>query len=216
MGSFLRLSLLAFSSRLTEFQIVAPEHPFNESAIYAIERPSPRLMHYYALCCLMTGPLFPILIVPNFFKYHTLRYRFDAEGVSMRWGILFRREVILNYARIQDIHLTSNLIERWLGLARVQIQTASGNANAEMTVEGLHEFEMIRDFLYSKMRGLKESRGPAAASVTTPNASMEQAAPNGASLAEVTATLKEAAAELRALRSAVEQRNASERPSKDA
>ena len=58
----------------------------------------------------------------------------------MRWGILFRREITLTYARIQDIHLTSNLVERWLRLARIQIQTASASASAEMTLEGLHEF----------------------------------------------------------------------------
>ena len=109
------------------------------AAILAIERPHPKLMTYYFICCLLTGPFFLILILPNFFRYHTMRYRFDAEGISMRWGILFRREVILNYARIQDIHLVSNLLERWLGLARLQIQTASGSASAEMTLEGLLE-----------------------------------------------------------------------------
>ena len=71
----------------------------------------------------------------------------------MRVGILFRREVNLTYARIQDIHLRSNLIQRWLGLAVVQIQTASGSAGAELVIEGFKEFEAIRDFLYSRMRG---------------------------------------------------------------
>lgn len=126
--------------------------------IFQIERPNAKLMTYYFIICLFTGPLFPILILPNYFRYHTMRYRFDAEGISMRWGILFRREVVLNYARIQDIHLSSNIIERWLGLARIQIQTASGSSSAEMTIEGILEFEAIRDFLYSKMRGLREAK----------------------------------------------------------
>lgn len=124
--------------------------------LFQIERPDSKLMTYYFLTCLITGPLFPILILPAYFRYHTMRYRFDDEGISMRWGILFRREIILNYARIQDIHLSSNIVERWLGLARVQIQTASGSSSAEMTIEGLLEYEAIRDFLYSKMRGLKQ------------------------------------------------------------
>jgi putative membrane protein len=46
----------------------------------------------------------------------------------MRWGILFRREISLTYARIQDIQLSSNLVERWLGLAKIQLQTASGSS----------------------------------------------------------------------------------------
>src|ERR1051325_11502387 len=114
--------------------------------ICAIEKPDSKLMIYYALGCMVTGPFFVIFIWPAYFKYHTLRYRFDEEGISMRWGILFRREIILNYARIQDIHLRSNLLERWLGLARIQIQTASSSAGAEMTIEGLLEFNEVRDF----------------------------------------------------------------------
>jgi putative membrane protein len=43
--------------------------------------------------------------------------------------------VVLNYARIQDIHLRSNAMERWLGLARIEIQTASGSSNAGMTLQ---------------------------------------------------------------------------------
>jgi putative membrane protein len=82
-----------------------------------------------------------------------MRYRFDAEGVHMRWGLLFRREVNLTYTRIQDIHLRSGPFQRWLKIADVQVQTAAGSATAEMTIEGLLEFEAVRDFLYARMRG---------------------------------------------------------------
>ena len=77
------------------------------AAIHAIERPHPRLMTYYVLRSLALGPLFPFALVPLYFRYHTLRYRFDAEGISAQWGILFKREVYLTYKRIQDIHVNS-------------------------------------------------------------------------------------------------------------
>jgi putative membrane protein len=164
-------------------------------------------MQYYGLRCLLTGPLFPFTILPAFFKYHTLRYRFDAEGISMKWGILFRREVILNYARIQDIHLTSNLIERWLGLARVQIQTASGSASAEMTIEGLLEFEVVRDFLYSKMRGLKD-HGAGSARPVAPGSVSASAdfAREAGKTGDLAAILTEICGELRAIRVNLEQK----------
>ena len=166
-------------------------------AVHRIERPDPALMTYYTLVCLLTGPLFPILMIPNYFRYHTMRYRFDADGISMRWGILFRREIHLTYTRIQDIHLTSNLIERWLGLARIQVQTASGSSAAEMTIEGIKEYELVRDFIYSKMRGHAAAPGAPAA----PKAAVE------GDLAEVAATLREVTGELRALRLSLDQRN---------
>lgn len=122
--------------------------------IQAITRPDVRLWRYYVLSSLLLGPFFFIPLVPLYFRYHTMRYRFDDDGISMKWGILFRREINLTYARIQDIHLTSNFVERWFGLARIQIQTASGSSTAEMTIEGIPEFEPLRDYLYTRMRGI--------------------------------------------------------------
>jgi len=158
-------------------------------------------MKYYVLSSFIVGPLFFVPLVYFYFRYHTMRYSFDEEGISMRWGILFRREITLTYARIQDIHLTSNLVERWLRLARIQIQTASASATAEMTLEGLHEFEEVRDFLYSKMRGVRAGTHSAApvhaAALPRPVATAD---------AGLAAALHEVAAELRAVRIALERR----------
>jgi uncharacterized membrane protein YdbT with pleckstrin-like domain len=122
-------------------------------AIASIERPHAKLWTLYLLRALLTGPALVVLLPVLYFRYHTLRYRFDEQGVHMRWGILFRREVNLTYRRIQDIHLRSGLLQRWLGLADVLVQTAAGSATAEMTIEGLPQYEAIRDFLYQRMRG---------------------------------------------------------------
>jgi putative membrane protein len=126
--------------------------PFDAAAI---KRPDPLLLKYYMICAILTGPGFLIVALPLFFKYETLKYRFDADGVSMTWGILFRREIYLTYRRIQDIHVTRNIIQRWMGLATVAVQTASGTSGAEMSIEGVLAFDALRDFLYQKMRGAK-------------------------------------------------------------
>ena len=76
---------------------------------------------------------------------------------------------MLNYARIQDVHLRSNALERWLGLARIEIQTASGSSDAQMTLEGMTDHDAVRDFLYSRMRGAHEQpreESPLAATLT--------------------------------------------------
>src|SRR5262249_48816903 len=120
-----------------------------------IERPDSSLLKYYVITSLLTGPGFLVLFWPLFFKYETLKYRFEEDGMSMSWGILFRHEINLTYRRIQDIHLTRNILQRWLGLATVSIQTASGSASPEMNIEGILEAEQLRDYLYSKMRGAR-------------------------------------------------------------
>lgn len=108
----------------------------------------------------------------------------------MSWGILFRREINLTYRRIQDIHVTRNIIQRWLGLATVSIQTASGSASAEMEVEGILDFEGLRDFLYARMRGAKGE--------------VPAASPPAESDDEPTRILRAIAADLSAVRRAIE------------
>ena len=130
--------------------------PPDEAAIFALERPQPALWHLYLIRIVLSLPAFFITLPLLYFRYHTLRYRFDSEGIHMKVGILFRREVNVTYARIQDIHLSSGIIQRWLGLADVQIQTASGTSGAELTIEGFKEYEAIRDFLYARMRSSRE------------------------------------------------------------
>ena len=170
----------------------------HKDAIFAISRPDSKLMKYYVLAAMASGPAFPIVLTVLYFRYHTMRYEFTDEGVSMRWGILFRKEINLTFARIQDIHLVSNFVERWLGLARIAIQTASGSSSAEMTIEGVPGFEALRDFLYTRMRGAKGMAEPSQQGKTT-------AATNQVdSMAEVASTLREAVCELRELRRTID------------
>lgn len=143
---------------------LAPSPLFNPANI---SRPDPALMRYFFVVALLTGPGFPFVLLPLSFKYMTLRYRFDDEGVSMSWGLLFRREIHLRYRRIQDIHLTRGLIQRWMGLATVAIQTASGSAGPEMSIVGILAAGQLRDYLYAKMRGAGGETGPGTSSVAT-------------------------------------------------
>lgn len=183
---------------------MATQVEFDESAIFAITRPAPSLMTYYLLSSFVLGPFFFIPLIPLYFRYHTLRYRFDEEGISMRWGVLFRREVNLTYARVQDIHLRSNFVERWLDLARIEVQTASGSSGAEMTLEGLHEFEAIRDYLYTRMRGSHAQRSGL-------SRIHEKTEADGAAGDELAETLRAVTAELRALRETIAGREEDQR-----
>lgn len=162
---------------------------FDEAAILSITRPKAQLWTYYKLKSLAALFGFPVMLVLLHFRFQTMRYRFDNEGISMSWGIIFHHETVVNYARIQDIHLRSNVIERWLGLARVEVQTASAGSGAEMTLEGMQHPEQIRDFLYSKMRGAKD-----------PHKSETEAA------TPIAATLLQVAEELKAIRKLAEER----------
>jgi len=159
--------------------------------IASIERPRKELLTWYFFKALATVIAFPFTMLYFYFRYHTMRYRFDAEGIHMSWGILMRHEIMLNYSRIQDIQLHSNVIERWLGLTRIEVQTAAGASDSEMTLEGMPDPEGMRDFLYSRMRGSHVGAATAAA---------------GAEPLE--GVLTEVASELRSIRELLEARRA--------
>jgi putative membrane protein len=166
--------------------------PFDPASI---TRPEPALLTYYAITAAMTVVGFPFVILPLYFKYHTLRYRFDDKGIAMTYGILFRHEIYLTYRRIQDIHVTRDVIQRWLGLASVAVQTASGSSGAEMIIEGVREPEQLRDFLYRRMRGGHDDHPGAVA-------------PHEGGDEEVLTLLREIRDEIRRLGGASEQRGA--------
>ena len=160
--------------------------------IARLERPREELLTWYVLKALATTLVFPVTMLLFYFRYHTLRYRFDEDGIHMSWGILMRHEIMLNYSRIQDIQLHSNVIERWLGLTRIEVQTAAGASDSEMTLEGLPNPEAMRDFIYSRMRG---------AHTFAPS-------PANATPEPLQAVLLEIASELRSIREVLEARRA--------
>ena len=157
--------------------------------IFALTRPDDKLLWLYVIYSLFANVGFLFALVPLYFRFKTLRYRFDAEGVSVAHGILWRKETYLTYARIQDIHVSRNIFERWLGLGKVEIQTASGSTSAEEAIEGVKEYNEIRNFLYARMRGHQLTTGG------------ETAPPEAAPVDAVLAGIRD---ELRAIRELVE------------
>jgi putative membrane protein len=138
-----------------------------EQRVHAITRPEPALLWLYFLQSLAVLCASPLVMVPLYFRYHTLWYRFDASGVSMGYGILFRRELQLTYARMQDIHLSQNIFERWLGIGTVTVQTAGSGASGNLTIVGVTQYELIRDYLYARMRGVRDEPHDAAPAAST-------------------------------------------------
>lgn len=161
--------------------------------IFALKRPDDKLLWLYVIYSAFANLGFLFAFVPLYFRFRTLRYRFDAEGVSVAHGILWRKESYLTYARIQDIHVSRNIFERWLGLGKVEIQTASGSTSAQESIEGVKEYHEIRNFLYARMRGHKLKAGGGA------EAAQAEAGSADALLADIRD-------ELRAIRESVEAR----------
>jgi uncharacterized protein len=122
----------------------------------SITRPSPKLMTYYTVFSVLTGPFFPLTFIPLFLRYRTMRFVFDEQGITQSYGHFFHTEKRLNYRRVQDIRVTSGVLQRRFGLAAVALFTASGSAGPEMVLEGFPDPAALRDYLYAKSRGARQ------------------------------------------------------------
>lgn len=138
--------------------------PVDSARVQELTRPDPELWTLYIIYSVLSNLALPFVMLPLYFRFKTLRYRFDDHGVSVSYGLIWRRETYLTYARIQDIHVTRNIFERWLGIGTVQIQTASGSASATESIVGLKAFQEVRNYLYAHMRGHRRVQQPAESS----------------------------------------------------
>jgi putative membrane protein len=137
--------------------------PVDAERIKALTRPDDNLFKLYLIYAALSNVLFPITFLPLYFHFKTLRYRFDDDGVAVSYGILWRKETYLTYARIQDIQVTRNIFERWLGIGTVEIQTAAGSSSSAESIVGVREYNEIRNYLYAHMRGHKPGQASLAA-----------------------------------------------------
>jgi uncharacterized membrane protein YdbT with pleckstrin-like domain len=96
---------------------------------------------------------YAVVVTGLFVRYKTLRYHFDESGVGQSWGLFFRRETFVAYARIQDIQVQRSVFEKWFGLGTIEVQTASAGSGAEATLDGLREFDSVAEFLRERLRG---------------------------------------------------------------
>ena len=90
-------------------------------------------------------------------RVRSFGYAERADDLLVTSGIMFRRLVVVPYGRMQLVDITAGPIDRWLGVATVQLHTAAASTNA--TIPGLPPAEAagLRDRLAA--RGEQRSAG---------------------------------------------------------
>jgi putative membrane protein len=97
--------------------------------------------------------LFVPAVIGALAKYLSFRYRFGPDELVIREGIVTRNERHVPYARIQNIDLVQNPLHRWLGVAEVRVETASGDRpEAIMRVLSLSAVETMREHVFREKR----------------------------------------------------------------
>ena len=97
----------------------------------------------------------PILAwIPAF--YRSLRYVIDSDAIRAKKGVFWRKRVAVPYAKITNIDMTQDPVERVFNLGTVHVQTAgAGGAQggrAELKLVGVRDLDGLRDTIMERVR----------------------------------------------------------------
>jgi membrane protein YdbS with pleckstrin-like domain len=100
--------------------------------------------------------IFTAYWIPKY--YESIVYKLTNDKIIWRRGVWFKKTGVVPYNRITNIDITQGPISRKFKIASLKIQTAgySGQqANAEIKIEGMEQFEELREMLMRFVIGKK-------------------------------------------------------------
>ncbi len=101
--------------------------------------------------------LFIMYWIPKY--YATITYKLSGDEMTWRRGVWFKNTGIVPYNRITNVDIIQGPVSRKFGIGTLKIQTAGYSGNnqnsSEIRLEGIHEFEDLREFIMKLVRGRK-------------------------------------------------------------
>lgn len=106
-----------------------------------------------AVGLLISGSLIAVLWWLVGRRYRAWGYGFGDDELVIRRGVLVRRLTIVPVGRMQFIDVRQGPLERWLGLATVQLHTAAAASNARVPMLTVADAGRLRDELTARGAG---------------------------------------------------------------
>ncbi len=117
----------------------------------------------FSVTLILSVVIIPALIftaywIPKY--YDSMFYRLTENEIVWRRGVWFKKTGIVPYNRITNIDIVQGPISRRLRMASLKIQTAGysvsgAGGSAEIRIEGVEEFEELRELIMGFVRGRK-------------------------------------------------------------
>jgi len=107
-------------------------------------------------------------LVYQVFNWYFYTYRYEDGYLHLKTGVITKKERSIKQERVQTVNIQRGLIQRLLGLASLQVQTAGAGGETEfsLTAIALDEAERIKDSLESNNEFPVDSKVQAEKNVT--------------------------------------------------
>lgn len=79
--------------------------------------------------------------------YRAWRYRLGEEALDLAHGVFWRQTSSMPYHRLQQVDVGQGPLERWLGMATVQLRSAAATTDATLPGIALTEVDELRSRL---------------------------------------------------------------------
>jgi membrane protein YdbS with pleckstrin-like domain len=138
----------------TAFSIISPE------SISHFSLGIPAILFPVALLLL----LLIVLALPSFIWVHmnyvNFTYELASDEIVIREGVFTRKRTVIPYARIQNISTERTVLERVLGVATLNIETAGSNPGiSEGILPGISHYEKLLGDIMEKVERSKSPHG---------------------------------------------------------
>jgi len=98
--------------------------------------------------------IFVIIWIPA--AFNALEYYIDDEGVKMRCGVVWKKQVTVPYSKITNVDITQGPMQRYYNIGTIHVQTAGASGKqgerAELKINGIKELEEVRDTIIKKVK----------------------------------------------------------------
>jgi len=106
--------------------------------------------------------------------YASIKYLLGEQEIVIERGVYWRRKSFVPYNRVTNVDMVQGPLARAFGLGTVRIQTAgysagsSGTHIAEAVIQGVRDFEELKDAILAQVRRLRPVAVEAAAEIAAP------------------------------------------------
>ncbi|MCA9127037.1 MAG: PH domain-containing protein [Planctomycetales bacterium] len=106
----------------------------------------------------MTSTVIGLTLCVSILRYLTLRYQISDGDLVVTEGLLFRRVRSVPIRRIQNVDLVQTVFHRMVGVAVVNVETASGSKpEATLRVLSMPQIEQLRLAIFTQRNGSQDT-----------------------------------------------------------
>lgn len=101
------------------------------------------------IIAISTASAFVLFLIYQVLNWAFYTYRYEEGYLHIKSGVVFKKERSIKRERVQTVNIRRGLLQRLLGLASLQVETAGGGAESEMSLTAvtLEEANNIKDAL---------------------------------------------------------------------